>query len=438
MKSQEKLSVGRLSVLGLQHVLAMYAGAVAVPIIVGGSIGLNQNEIAILVAADLFTCGLATIIQSLGIGKFVGIRLPVIMGVSFATVGPMIGIGGKHGIQAIFGAVIVAGIFALLLAPFFSRLVRFFPNIVNGSIVTVIGLTLIPVGINNAAGGLGNPEFGALKYFLISVFVILIILLVNKFFKGFVQSIAVIIGLIAGTALAAGLGMVDFTPVMEAEVLKVVTPFAFGLPVFEIQSILTMCIVILVVMTESMGCFFTIGNIAGTKIDRNALTRGYRAEGFGAILGGVFNCFPYTTFGQNIGLLSLTKVTSRFVAVAAGIILVILGLIPKFAALATIIPATVFGGATIIMFSMVAIGGIEMLQKVDFSQNKNMLIAGTSIALGLGIGVVPEYFSGLPETVQMLTGNSGTIVAALVAVVLNIVFNFDEVFKKNKPQEGEI
>ena len=358
----------------------MYAGAVVVPIIVGGSIGLNQNEIAILVAADLFTCGLATIIQSLGIGKFVGIRLPVIMGVSFATVGPMIGIGGKHGVQAIFGAVIIAGIFSLLIAPFFSKLVRFFPTIVNGFIVTVIGLTLIPVGINNAAGGIVNPDFGALKYFLISMFVIILILLVNKFFTGFVRSIAVIIGLVGGTAVAAVFGMVDFSQVIEADFFRLVTPFAFGLPVFDLQSIIIMCIVILVVMIESTGCFFTIGNITGTEINKNALTRGYRAEGLGSILGGVFNCFPYTTFGQNIGLLSLTKVTSCFVAVAAGIILIILGTIPKFAALATIIPESVFGGATIIMFSMVAVGGIEMLQKVDFTENKNMLIAGTSIA----------------------------------------------------------
>lgn len=435
MKNPEKLSLGRLPVLGLQHVLAMYAGAIVVPIIVGGGIGLSPDEISFLVAADLFTCGIATIIQSLGIGNFIGIKLPVVMGVSFVTVGPMIGIGNKFGITAIFGSVIVAGIFSFLVAPFLSKLVRFFPDIVNGSIVTVVGLSLIPAGMRNAAGGVNNPEFGALKYLLISLFVILVILIINRFFKGFVRTLAVIIGLIIGTIVATAVGMSDFSQLYDAQLFKFITPFAFGLPTFTFQGIISMCIVMLVVMTESTGMFFTIGNIANKKVDQNALKRGYRAEGLGAVLGGCFNCFAYTTFGQNIGLLAMTKVTSRYVTATAGIILIVLGTIPKFAALATIIPSAVFGGATIVMFSMVVIGGINMLRKANLDENKNMMIAGVSIALGLGLSVVPEYFSGLPESIQMLTGNSGILITAISAISLNILFNFKELFKR-KPKEN--
>ena len=426
-----KLPLKKLFPLGLQHVLAMYAGAVAVPLILGGALGLNAQQITFLIAADLFTCGIATLLQSLGIGNIMGVKLPVILACSFIAVSPMITIGKQYGITTVYGAVIVAGIILALLAPVFGKVIRIFPPVVTGSLITVVGLSLTSVAFNSAAGGAGSKSFGDPKNLALAAFTLIVILVVNKYFKGFIQAIAVLIGLIIGTIVASFMGMVNFAAVSNASWLHIVTPFYFGAPVFRADAIITMTIVSLIAAVEALGVFIAVGDIVKKPTSTQALVKGIRAEGVAQILGGVFNSFPYTSFSQNVGLLVLSKVRTRFVCVCAGTILVILGLIPKFAALATTIPAPVLGGATLVMFGMVAVTGMRILSKVDMNKSSNLLIIATAVALGMGGKIAPTAFAQLPHYLKMIL-EEGPIAAALAAIILNLFFNWKEIFNTSK------
>ena len=411
--------------LGLQHVLAMYAGAVIVPIIVGSSLNLTTMQIAYLIGADLLTSGIATLLQ-VWRNRFFGIGLPVVLGCTFTAVFPMIAIGKELGLGAIYGAIITSGLIVFIISHWFGKLVRFFPPVVTGSIVTVIGVTLVPVAMNNLAGGLGSPDFGSVMNLSLGFAVLAFILILNRLFKGYIQAISVLLGLIAGTIAAFFLGMVDFAPVAEATWAHIPQPFYFGLPTFHASAILTMTIVAMVSMVESTGVFLALGEICNRKLTPQDLAHGYRAEGLASIIGGIFNSFPYTTFSQNVGLVELSKVRKTTVIVVCGIMLVVLGLVPKFAALATIIPTSVLGGAMVAMFGMVCAAGIRMLGKADLTDTNTMLIAACSITLGLGVTVTPNLFAQFPSSVRILL-ESGIVVGASTAVVLNILFNYDKI-----------
>ena len=413
-KANEMLPLNQLTVLGLQHVLAMYAGAVAVPLVIGGAVGLTPEQLALLVAADLFTCGLATLIQALGIGPYIGIKLPAILGCTFAAVGPLIIIGKNLGMQTAYGSIIAAAIIVLIIAPLYGKILRFF------------GLSLVNVGVTSIGGGSGAKDFGSIENLLLAAFVMIVILLSNKFLKGFFQAISVLNGIVLGTIVAAFMGKVDFSLIQNAKWISFIHPFNFGFPKFDLGSIFMMTFVMLVVMIESTATFLGIGRVCEKEITQKDIVRGIRAEGIATILGGIFNSFPYTTFNQNLGLLALSKVKSRFVVVASGIILVSLGLIPKFAALATIIPQPVIGGATTIMFAMVAVAGIQMLSKVDFNKNSNMLVVACSIGVGLGITVVPNILDNTPTIFKEIFG-SGIVSASIVAVLLNAFLNYGNI-----------
>lgn len=421
-KVDEMLPISQLTVLGLQHVLAMYAGAVAVPLIIGGAVGLTPSQLALLVAADLFTCGIATLLQAIGIGPYVGIRLPAILGCTFAAVGPLIIVGKTLGMQHAYGAIIVAAIVVVLIAPLYGKILKFFPTVVTGTVVTMIGLSLINVGITSMGGGAGAKDFGSMSNLLLAVFVMIVVLLSNKYLKGFFQAISVLNGIVLGTIVASFMGKVSFAEVANAKWISFVHPFNFGMPKFDLGSIVMMTFVMLTVMIESTGTFLGVAKVCDKEITEKDIVRGIRAEGLATILGGVFNSFPYTTFNQNLGLLALSKVKSRYVVVASGIILICLGLIPKFAAIATIIPQPVIGGATTIMFAMVAVAGIQMLSSVDFNKNSNMLVVACSIGIGLGITAVPTLLDHTPEVFKSIF-SSGIVSASVVAVILNAFLN---------------
>ena len=420
----EMLPVSQLAILGLQHVLAMYAGAVAVPLIIGGAVGLTPDQLAFLVAADLFTCGIATLLQAIGMGPYIGIKLPAILGCTFAAVGPLIIIGKNLGMQTAYGSIIVAAIIVVLVAPLYGKILKFFPTVVTGTVVTMIGLSLVNVGVSSIGGGSGAKDFGSIQNLLLAAFVMIVVLISNKFLKGFLQAVSVLNGIILGTIVAAFMGRVDLSVVANAKWISLVHPFNFGLPKFDLGSIVMMTFVMLTVMIESTGTFLGIGKVCEKDITEKDIVRGLRAEGIATLLGGIFNSFPYTTFNQNLGLLALSKVKSRFVVVASGIILVALGLIPKFAALATIIPQPVIGGATTIMFAMVAVAGIQMLSSVDFNNNSNMMVVACSIGIGLGITAVPNLLDQTPTIFKSIF-SSGIVSTSVVAVILNAFLNYD-------------
>ena len=471
----EVLPMGKLATLGLQHVLVMYAGAVAVPLIVGRALKLDPHQVAMLISADLFCCGLVTLIQSFGLTKWFGIKLPVMMGVTFAAVGPMVAMAnatpGPDGARAIFGASIGAGLVAMLLAPVMGKLLRFFPPGVTGSIIAVIGISLMRVGVSWATGApaqfaqnvdvpklvamvdgakasaasaaeaavatgaaapamklgpipmVNNLNYGALDNLAIAGFVLVVILLLVKYGKGFIANIAVLLGIVAGCVLATGMGKMTFEKVAKASSFDVVTPFAFGMPIFEPMAILTMSLVMIVVMIESMGMFLAISDMTDRKLTQRDITAGLRTDGLGTLIGGIFNTFPYTSFSQNVGLVGVTGVRSRFVCVAAGIIMIVLGLLPKMSALVESVPQFVLGGAGLVMFGMVAATGVRILGRVDFAGNRNNLyIVAIAIGAGLVPLVAPRWDQQMPHGLHILL-ESGILLCALVAVALNAYFN---------------
>ena len=469
--ADEALPGPRLTALGMQHVLVMYAGAIAVPLIVGRALKLDPEQVAFLISADLFVCGLVTIIQSFGATQWFGIKLPVMMGVTFAAVGPMVAMAnanpGVDGARMIFGAIIGAGIISMIIAPLVSRMLRFFPPVVTGTIIVVIGASLMRVGINwifgnpvgptapkivspehaawlksvtELAGAPGsavpplpeklalastmqNAAYAPVTNMVISAIVLVSILLIARFGRGFVSNIAVLLGIIIGGVITAALGMMHFEKVVSADWFALITPFHFGMPIFDPVLILTMTLVMIVVMIESTGMFLALGEITGKKVTQPMLSAGLRTDGLGTVIGGIFNTFPYTSFSQNVGLVGVTGVRSRFVCVAGGVILIVLGLVPKMGALVEALPTFVLGGAGLVMFGMVAATGIRILSTVDFKSNRNNLfIVAVSIGFGMIPLVAPDFKMWLPHDVHPLV-ESGILLASISAVVLNVFFN---------------
>jgi len=435
----ERLPFLKLLMLGLQHVLALYAGAVTVPLVLAGAIGLSKDATAVLISADLFAGGIVSIIQSLGIGIF-GIRYPLMMGVTFVAIGPMIAIGlnPELGLNGIFGSVMVAGVIGFLVAPLMSRLVRYFPPVVTGSVILVIGVSLMGVGITYAGGGYGVKDFGAPLYIGIAFFVLLCIVLISRYGNGLLSNISVLLGIAAGFVLTGLLGLVNFTGLHQAAWFAPVIPFHFGMPKFDLLAIISMTLVMIVTLIESMGGIFATGDIIDKTPTQNDIKRGLRADGLGALIGGIFNTFPYTTFSQNIGLVYVSGVRSRFVCVMAGAIMMLLGLVPKLSVLVASIPDFVLGGATVVMFGMVAANGVRILQSVDFRTNRHN---GLIVAVSLGVGMIPmvsdKFFAKFPTDIGTLL-NSGIALCAIAAIVLNYLANgraskeeVDEMMREN-------
>lgn len=441
----------------------MYAGAIAVPLIVGRALNLPPEEVAFLISADLFVCGIVSIIQSFGATQYFGIKLPVMMGVTFASVGPMVAVAtslpGHDGARALFGAIIAAGIIGIIIAPFISKMLRFFPPVVTGTLILTIGISLMPIGINwifglqvgptapkvvdpaaaawleaaRAAGEvpasvtlaptLQNPLYAAGRNILIAVLVLGTILVVSKYARGFLSNIAVLVGIVVGGVVAAMLGMMNFDKVGAAEWFAVIKPFHFGMPTFDPIMIATMVLVMLVTLIESTGMFLALSDICKKPLEQKSLAAGLRADGLGTVIGGVFNTFPYTSFSQNVGLVGVTGIRSRFVCVAGGAIMIVLGLIPKMGALVESLPTTVLGGAGLVMFGMVAATGVRILARVDFANNRhNLFIVAISVGMGMIPLVAPNFNQWMPHAIHPLI-HSGILLAAITAVLLNWFYN---------------
>lgn len=421
----EVLPVGKTFMLGLQHVLVMYAGAITVPLIVGGALSLSKEHIAALITADLLCCGIVSFLQAFGLGRWLGIRLPVMMGISYAGIAPMIAIGltPGMGLPGLYGAIIGAGVIGFLIVPFVIKLLWLFPPLVTGTTLTSLGVTLFSVAIVWAGGGYGVKDFGAPLYLGVAGVVLLVTLLVARYGRGFVASLSILIGLAAGMLLAMALGKVSFEGLAETPWLQMVRPFQFGFPTFEWSSILTMTLVVIITMIEAIGLFFSLAIILNKNLSTDDFARGLRVDALGAAIGGIFNTFPYTSYAQNIGLVGITGVRSRFVCVGASAILVMLALLPKMAHIIATIPHYVLGGAALVMFGMVAASGVRILQAVDFKTNRhNMFIFAISLGVGLIPMVSPEFFNAAPKFLAPLL-NSGVLLSAISAVALNLFFN---------------
>lgn len=423
----EVLPVPKLALYGFQHVVAFYAGAVLVPIIIAGAINLPQEDLVKLITADLFTCGVASIIQAVGIWK-IGVRLPLLQGVTFAGVSPIIAIGLAHGggsasLLYVYGAVIVAGIFTFLIAPIFIKLLRFFPPVVTGTLITIIGLCLVPVGAGDAVTNPHTHDHDPtnIRWFLYALGTIAIIVAIQRLFRGFLATIAVLLGLVIGCAVAYALGDMNFDKVADAAPIGFTQPFLFGMPKFDVVACLTMIIVLLITAVESTGSTIATGEIVGKRVKASDIGNVLRADGLATVIGGVFNSFPYTAFSENVGLVRLTGVKSRWVVAAAGVIMIVLGFLPKVAAIVSSIPNPVLGGAALTLFATVAVVGIQTLGKVDFTDHRNLIIVTTSLALALWVTAYPDVAKAMPSGIDLLFG-SGISIGAVAAILLNIVF----------------
>ncbi|MGZ2355793.1 purine permease [Streptomyces sp. 372A] len=423
----EKLTPSRLLPAALQHIAAMYAGVVTPPLIIGQAVGLDAAGMTRLIAASLLIAGCATLLQTLGIGGLAGNRLPFVNAASSAGIAPMLAIAETnapgHQLPAIYGAVLVAGVFCLAVGPFFGRLLRFFPPLVTGVVITLIGVTLMPVPVSWAQGGDKNAtDFGDMKYLALAAFTLVVILLIQRFGRGFLRQVALLMGLLIGTLAAVPFGLADFSALRDAPLAAVPTPFAFGAPEFQPAAILSLCIVMLVLMTESSAGMLAVGEICDRRTDGRTLTRGLRTDGLATLIGPVFGGFPTSAFAQNVGVVSLTRVRSRYVVAAAGAALLVLGLFPVLGAVVSLVPMPVLGGAGIVLFGSIAVSGIRTLSEAGLDDSSNIIL----VAVALGAGIVPlaapGFYTDFPSWAQTVLG-SGISAGALVAVLLNLFFH---------------
>jgi NCS2 family nucleobase:cation symporter-2 len=397
--------------------MAAFGGIVAVPLIVGGALGLPGEDIAFLVSAAIFAAGIATFIQARGIGP-VGARVPCVMGTDFTFVGPSIAVGSALGLPGIFGATIMGSFIEIILSRFIKPLRKFFPPIVTGTVVMLIGLTLLPVAIDWSAGGFGAEDYGSLRNVSIAFSVMIVITLLNRYGKGLMSSASVIIGLIFGYIICFPLGMLDFSTITSASWIAFPSPFKYGIT-FKFSAFVAFAIAYLVTTVETVGCLMAVGEASGKDLTSEDLSRGILADGVGSLIAGAVNAGPNTSFSQNVGLIPITKVASSYVVAVAGIILMTLGIFPKFGALVAIMPNPVLGGAGIIMFGMVVSAGIKTIQKVKLN-NRNMLILAISIGIGLGVTVRPDFLSGMPSIIKSFF-SSGISAGTVVALILNVI-----------------
>lgn len=409
--------------LGIQHILAAFGGIVAVPLVVSGALGLPVEDVAYLVSAAIFVSGIATFIQAKGIGP-VGAKLPCVMGTDFTFVAPSIAVGSTMGMAGVFGGTILGSFIEIILSRFIKPLMKYFPPVVTGTVVTLIGLTLLPVSMDWAAGGFGAADYGSLRNVTVAVTVMAIIIFLNRYAKGMFSTASVLIGLVIGYIIAYPLGMLDFTVVTNANWVALPSIFKYGVT-FKLSAVIPFIAAYLVTSIETVGCLMAIGEASGKEVSNDQIGAGLLADGIGSFIAGFFGSGANTSFSQNVGLIPMTKVASRFVVIISGIILMILGIFPKLGAVIAIMPEPVLGGAGIVMFGMVAASGIKTLSRVHMN-NRNLLIIAVAIGLGLGVTVRPDIIVNLPEGLKMLF-SSGISTGTIAALVLNITLKEEEV-----------
>lgn len=416
-------SLAKKILFGIQHIFAAFGGIIVVPLVIASALGLDAKTTTTLISATILASGLATIIQANGVGK-VGSRVACIMGTDFTFVSPSISVGSVLGLPGIIGATILGAFLEIILSFFIKPLMKFFPPLVTGTVVCLIGLTLLPVAIDWAAGGSGAADYGDLKNIGVAAFVLVVTLILNRSKKGIISSASILIGMVIGYIVCIPLGMVDFNEVKEASWISIPRIFEYGVT-FDFKALIAFLPAYFVTTIETVGCLKAVGESSNIEMKEEQIGAGVLADGVGSIIGGIVGSFPNTSFSQNVGVISLTKVASKYVAVMAGIILVTLGFLPKIAALVTQIPQPVLGGVGIVMFGTVAATGIKTLSKVKLTE-RNLLIIAISIGLGLGVTFRPDFIAKLPESIKMVF-SSGISLGTIAALVLNLVLKEDKV-----------
>jgi xanthine permease len=431
----EQLGLTANTLYGLQHVLTMYGGIVAVPLVMANAAGMSAADTGLLITACLFMGGLATLLQTLGI-PFFGSRLPLVQGVSFSGVATMVSIlhtGG--GMQGVLGAVLFASVFGLIIAPIFSKLTRFFPPLVNGCVITIIGLSLMPVAAHWAMGG--NPQaadYGSMGNIGLAGLSLVIVLALSKLGNAMISRLSILLAIVIGTAVAAMIGKSDFSEVGSGAWFAVPMPLHFGWPTFSLAATLSMSIVILVTLVETSADILAVGDIVGTRVDSRRLADGLRADMLSSVVAPFFGSFTQSAFAQNVGLVAVTGIKSRYVVAFSGLILIAFGLLPIMGRIVACVPPSVLGGAGLVLFGTVAASGIRTLAKVDYHNNMNLIIVAASIGMGVLPMVKPDFYHHFPDWFATMF-HSGISSTAVTVLLLNLVFNH---FKQGNPEEPSV
>jgi len=420
--------------LAAQHMLAALGGIIAVPLVVGAALKLPSDQIITLINAALLGSGIVTMIQCKGVGR-VGIRLPCVMGTSFAFVGAAISVGLEHGVPGILGSSLAASLVMIGGSCFMPTIRKLFPHAVTGVVVTMIGLSLVPVAVDWAAGGrAAGAAYATPQNLGIAAFVLVTVVLLVQFGKGIVSAAAVVISMAIGYTLCVGLGLVDFSRVAQAQTFALPQPLHYGMT-FPLSGIVAMAIAYLVTMVETTGTFMALGAATNTRMRGKTLARGVLCDGLGSAVAALLSSPPVSTFAQNVGVVSLTGVASRHVVALTGALLFLAGLFPVLGAVVVTIPQPVLGGAGLMMFAMIIAAGVQLLSHVDHNK-RNGIIMAVAIGCGLAVTVRPELLSKLPAFVKEIFG-SGITVGALVAVVLNLVLP-ERPFETTEDDEDDI
>ncbi|SUT93371.1 nucleobase:cation symporter-2 family protein [Actinobacillus lignieresii] len=415
---------GLTLLLAAQHLLAALGGIIAVPLVIGNVLKLPTPDTIVLVNAALLVSGIVTIIQCQGIGP-IGLRLPSVMGTSFTFVAAALAIGfSEHGVAGIMGASLV-GSLVMIIGSFFMPYVRkLFPPVVTGVVVMMIGLSLIPVAVDWFAGGQkGDPHYADPANLAMATFVLVLVVILVQWGKGIFSAAAIVIGMMVGYVVALALGWINFDAVKNADAFAIPQPLHFGLA-FPISGIIGMSIAYLVTIVESSGNFLALGNATQTEITGKHLRGGVLCDGLGSAFAAIMSTTPFSSFAQNIGVISLTGVASRYVVTIMGVLLVLAGVFPWFGALIVSIPSPVLGGAGLMMFAMIIAAGIQMLDKVERSKRNGLIIA-ISIGCGLAVTTRPELLDKLPSFFKEVFG-SGITVGSLLALILNLILPEDK------------
>ena len=404
--------------LGVKHLLAMFLSTVALPLVIASAIGLGNSDTTYIVQMALLMAGVATLVQVYQIGP-IGARLPIVMGTSAIFVSPLISVGTEFGLAAIFGAVIIAAPIEVLIGYVFDDIERLFPPLVTGIVVMLVGLTLIPIALQYSAGTPGTDTFGSLRNLGLAALVFAVALGVNQLFDGFMRSAAVLVAVIIGYLAAIPLGLLDLSAVGSAAWFSFPRPLAYGLS-FEPSAILIIGFAYIITSME------TIGDISGTteSVGRQPRTEetqgGLVADGVMSAVAGIFNAFPNTSFSQNVGLISFTGVASRSIVGIAGVFLIVLGLVPKVAAVVSAMPNPVLGGAGVVLFGMIISIGLRMIAQGATLTQRNLTIIAVSLVIGVGVEWRSDALAQLPSEAQVLA-TSGLIMGGVTALVLNAV-----------------
>lgn len=410
--------------LGLQHVLAMFVGNVTPIIIISGMLKLPVDQKAFLIQSAMLVSGVVSLIQCYPIGP-VGARLPIIMGTSFGFLPVCLAIASKYGLAGVLGATMIGGIFQVILGFFLKHLRKYFPPLITGIVLVSIGLSLVATGMKYFAGGVGAPDFGSSANLLLGTTVLLIILILKHFTKGITSMSSVLIALIVGYLIAIPMGKINFTSVANASWFAFPIPLKYGIE-FHFDAILSILIMFVISTVETVGntCGIVSGGLGREATDRE-VSGAVIADGLGSSFAALFNVLPNTSYGQNVGLITMTKIINRFSIATGAVFLLITGLFPKVGAIIAVMPASVLGGAAVLMFSMMVVSGINQITEEPLA-GRNTTIFAVSIGLGVGFSLVPGASQNFPHLFKMLFEGSGVAVATLVAIVLNIVLPKDE------------